>query len=195
VGIAAGRIERTRVVRESMEAARARRGMRTKLAHLEIAGPEPTVQIEGKTVWFVRHGQSAANAASEEERAGPGTPSWHPESPRHRRRACCEVADAPPLACAHDAAFRDAPLTELGIQQATALQARPGTPLASLATLRDPGACRRDAAEMPFTPQQRSLVGSLLCARCLTYSLGESGRVASWRPAYSGHCSWTFSRT
>jgi hypothetical protein len=78
-----------------MDAARARRGMRTKLAHLEIAGPEPTVQIEGKTVWFVRHGQSAANAASEEERAGPGTPSWkhHPRPEggvvRWLTRYCC----------------------------------------------------------------------------------------------------------
>jgi len=159
VGIAAGRIERTRVVRESMEAARARRGMRTKLAHLEIAGPEPTVQIEGKTVWFVRHGQSAANAASEEERAGPGTPSWHPESPRHRRRACCEVADAPPLACAHDAAFRDAPLTELGIQQATALQARTRHSLGLSCDTQGsrcmPKRCGRDALHAPATEPRR----------------------------------------
>jgi hypothetical protein len=58
-----------------MEAARARRGRRNalELAHLAIGQAEPTsLEIAGKTVWLVRHGQSAANAASEAERATPG---------------------------------------------------------------------------------------------------------------------------
>lgn len=81
VGIAAGRIERTRIAGEGgggegpardADEARATRDSRSI----------PTVQVESKTVRFVRHGHSAANAACEEERAGPGTPPWipHPES-------------------------------------------------------------------------------------------------------------------
>jgi hypothetical protein len=50
---------------------RARRGMRTKLAQLEVAAPEPTVQNEGETAGFVRHGHLASNAIRAEKPLGP----------------------------------------------------------------------------------------------------------------------------